>query len=90
MARHEALFDMTPDRTDMRILRQIENDGRVTKQHLTNAVARLPSVCMRQVKLLEDECCIAGYGCAIAPKRIGVEFEALVHVSMRPDVEEAC
>ena len=81
-------FNMTPDRTDLRILRQLENDGRISNQDLANAVSLSPSACLRRVKLLEEEGFIEGYRCVIAPKRIGVEFEAIVHVSMRPDVEE--
>ncbi|NTX21310.1 Lrp/AsnC family transcriptional regulator [Burkholderia cepacia] len=79
---------MTPDRTDLRILRQLENDGRMSNQDLANAVALSPSACLRRVKLLEEEGFIEGYRCVIAPKRVGVEFEAIVHVSMRPDIEE--
>ncbi|MFT4064606.1 Lrp/AsnC family transcriptional regulator [Paraburkholderia sp.] len=79
---------MTLDRTDMRILRQLEKDGRISNQDLANAVALSPSACLRRVKLLEEGGYIEGYRCVIAPKRIGVEFEALVHVSMRPDVED--
>jgi DNA-binding Lrp family transcriptional regulator len=40
------------------------------------------------VKLLEERGAISGYRCTIEPKNVGVAFEALVHVSMRPDVPE--
>lgn len=79
---------MDLDRTDMRILRQLELDGRISNQDLANAVSLSPSACLRRVKLLEERGIIEGYRCVIAPKRVGVEFEALVHVSMRPDVDE--
>ncbi|QCP49169.1 Lrp/AsnC family transcriptional regulator [Trinickia violacea] len=78
---------MILDRTDIRILRQLESDGRISNQDLANAVALSPSACLRRVKLLEEHGIIEGYRCVIAPKSIGVEFEALVHVSMRPDVD---
>ncbi|MBN3790947.1 Lrp/AsnC family transcriptional regulator [Burkholderia sp. Ac-20353] len=76
------------DRTDMRILRHLERDGRISNQDLANAVALSPSACLRRVKLLEERGAISGYRCAIEPKAVGVAFEALVHVSMRPDVPE--
>lgn len=79
---------MTLDRTDMRILRHLERDGRISNQDLANAVALSPSACLRRVKLLEERGAIAGYRCTIEPKTVGVAFEALVHVSMRPDVPE--
>ena len=79
---------MTMDRTDMRILRVLEKDGRISNQDLANAVALSPSACLRRVKMLEEQGIIAGYRCVIAPKQVGVEFEALVHVSMRPEVDQ--
>ncbi|KVQ13245.1 AsnC family transcriptional regulator [Burkholderia ubonensis] len=79
---------MTLDRTDMRILRHLERDGRISNQDLANAVALSPSACLRRVKLLEERGVIAGYRCAIEPKQVGVAFEALVHVSMRPDMSD--
>lgn len=84
----ERFFDMSMDRTDLRILRQLEGDGRISNHDLANAVALSPSACLRRVKLLEEQGFIEGYRCVISPKSIGVEFEALVHVSMRPDVED--
>ncbi|WDD92975.1 Lrp/AsnC family transcriptional regulator [Burkholderia sp. FERM BP-3421] len=79
---------MSLDRTDLRILSQLENDGRISNQDLANAVALSPSACLRRVKLLEEQGIIDGYRCVISPKSIGVEFEALVHVSMRPDADD--
>jgi Lrp/AsnC family leucine-responsive transcriptional regulator len=84
----QGIFDMKLDRTDMRILRQLERDGRISNQDLANAVALSPSACLRRVKLLEERGVIDGYRCAISPKNVGVAFEALVHVSMRPDMPE--
>jgi Lrp/AsnC family transcriptional regulator, leucine-responsive regulatory protein len=88
LAENQGSFDMSLDRTDMRILRQLERDGRISNQDLANAVALSPSACLRRVKLLEERGVIEGYRCAISPKNLGVAFEALVHVSMRPDVPE--
>jgi len=79
---------MSLDRTDVRILRQLENDGRMSNQDLADSVALSPSACLRRVKLLEEQGIIQGYRCVIAPKSVGVEFEALVHVSMRPETDD--
>lgn len=75
------------DRTDLRILRELEKNGRISNQDLADAVALSPSACLRRVKLLEEQGIIEHYRCVIAPKSIGVEFEALVSVSMRTDAE---
>jgi DNA-binding Lrp family transcriptional regulator len=79
---------MDLDRTDMRILRVLEKDGRISNQDLADAVKLSPSACLRRVKILEEQGVIAGYRCVISPKRIGVEFEALVHVCMRPEIDQ--
>jgi Lrp/AsnC family leucine-responsive transcriptional regulator len=79
---------MDLDRTDMRILRVLEKDGRISNQDLADAVKLSPSACLRRVKILEEQGVIAGYRCVIAPKSIGVEFEALVHVCMRQEADQ--
>jgi DNA-binding Lrp family transcriptional regulator len=79
---------MDLDRTDMRILRVLEKDGRISNQDLADAVKLSPSACLRRVKILEERGVIAGYRCVISPKQIGVEFEALVHVCMRPEIDQ--
>lgn len=79
---------MTLDRIDMRILQHLERDGRISNQDLANAVALSPSACLRRVKLLEERGVIEGYRCVVSPKQVGVPVEAIVQVSMRPDVPE--
>lgn len=76
---------MKLDRTDMRILHHLENDGRISNQDLASAVSLSPSACFRRVKLLEEEGVIDRYRCVVNPRRLGVKFEAMVQVSMRPD-----
>jgi Lrp/AsnC family transcriptional regulator, leucine-responsive regulatory protein len=76
------------DKTDMRILRVLEQDGRISNQDLADAVKLSPSACLRRVKILEERGIIVGYRSVIAPKAIGVGFEALVQVSMRPEEDD--
>jgi len=51
---------MTLDRTDMRILRHLERDGRISNQDLANAVELSPSAGLRRGKLREESGGIAG------------------------------
>lgn len=78
---------MELDQTDVRILHHLESNGRITNQELAEAVGLSASACFRRVKLLEERGVIAGYRCVIGAKQVGVAFEALVHVSMRSDIE---
>lgn len=75
------------DRTDLRILRHLEQNGKITNQELADASALSVSACFRRVKVLEDTGVIAGYRCIIGTKEVGLGFETLVNVSMRTDGE---
>ncbi|WP_420996255.1 Lrp/AsnC family transcriptional regulator [Cupriavidus sp. 30B13] len=78
---------MKLDLIDVRILRHLTRDGKTTNQELAEAVNLSASACFRRVKLLEEAGVIAGYRCVLDAKALGMEFEALVQVSMRTDVE---
>jgi Lrp/AsnC family leucine-responsive transcriptional regulator len=78
---------MNLDPIDLRILRHLEQNAKITNQELAEAVNLSASACFRRVKLMEDAGVIAGYRCVISSKEVGLEFEALVNVSMRHDVE---
>ncbi|EHP43058.1 AsnC family transcriptional regulator [Cupriavidus basilensis OR16] len=78
---------MQLDLIDIRILRHLTRNGKMTNNELAEAVSLSASACFRRVKLLEEAGIISGYHCEIAAKALGVEFEALVQVSMRTDVE---
>jgi len=75
------------DKLDIRILDCLQGEGRISNQDLAAKVALSPSACLRRVKLLEEAGVISGYQCVLDPVKLGLEVEALVHVSMRHEVE---
>lgn len=79
---------MNLDATDLRILHAVQQDGRISNQDLAEKVALSPSACLRRLRLLEDNGVISGYRAVLNAERLGVEFEAIVHVSLRQDVED--
>jgi DNA-binding Lrp family transcriptional regulator len=79
---------MELDATDLRILHALQQDGRISNQDLAHKVALSPSACLRRLRLLEDDGVISGYRAVLNAERLGVEFEAIVHVSLRQDVED--
>ena len=79
---------MQLDKTDLKILAELSRDGRISNQDLAAQVALSPSSCLRRVRLLEENGIVSGYRCEIDPKRLGLEVEALVQVSMRQDVDQ--
>ncbi|MBD2837469.1 Lrp/AsnC family transcriptional regulator [Pseudomonas sp. JM0905a] len=78
---------MNLDTTDLRILLCLQQNGRISNQELAEKVALSPSACLRRLRNLEDEGIIRGYRPVLDAERLGVELEALVHVSMRQDEE---
>ncbi|WP_429213319.1 Lrp/AsnC family transcriptional regulator [Metapseudomonas resinovorans] len=78
---------MTLDSTDLRILLCLQQNGRISNQELAEKVALSPSACLRRLRLLEEDGVIRGYRPLLDAERLGIELEALVHVSMRQDEE---
>ncbi len=71
------------DTIDVRILLCLQQDGRISNQELAEKVALSPSACLRRLRLLEEQGVILGYRPVLDAEKLGVELEALVHVSMR-------
>lgn len=78
---------MTLDSTDLRILYFLQQDGRISNQELAEKVALSPSACLRRLRMLEGDGLISGYRAQLNAERLGIELEAIVHVSLRQDVE---
>jgi DNA-binding Lrp family transcriptional regulator len=79
---------MKLDKTDLKILRALSSDGRISNQDLAARVALAPSSCLRRVRLLEEAGVIAGYRCELDAQQLGLEVEAMVQVTMRQDVDQ--
>lgn len=79
---------------DRKILAALENDGRLTVTQLAEQVGLSLSPCHRRVRALEEAGVIRGYRAELKPAALGLEFSALVFVSMKdtksvPDFEAA-
>ena len=78
---------MILDATDLRLLHFLQQDGRISNQELAEKVALSPSACLRRLRLLESEGIISGYRAVLNAEQLGIELEAIVHLSLRQDVE---
>ncbi|EJE6498458.1 winged helix-turn-helix transcriptional regulator, partial [Salmonella enterica] len=56
------------DRTDIRLLAEIQRDGRATNAELAARVNLSPSACLRRLQRLESEGVIVGYGARLEPR----------------------
>jgi Lrp/AsnC family leucine-responsive transcriptional regulator len=68
------------DKTDLRILRELQRDGRLPIIALAEKIALSPTACLRRVKKLEESGAIAGYAARLDPGKLGLEIQAFIQV----------
>ena len=72
--------DSPLDRTDWRLLAELQKDGRASFAELARAVAMSPSAVAERVRRLEEAGVIAGYRATIDPERVGLTVMAFVRL----------
>lgn len=77
------------DRTDLRILRELQRDGRLPIVELAERVSLSPTACQRRVKKLEDSGVIERYAAVLSPAKLGQQLQAFVRVSIERQSREA-
>ena len=70
------------DNVDVRILEELQADGRLSNVALADAVGLSPSPCLRRVKRLEDAGVIAGYQAVIDREQVGLDLTVFVELSV--------
>ena len=73
---------MPVDTIDRAILRQLQDDGRLSNVELAHRVNLSPSPCLRRVRALEASGAIRGYHAEIDPAAIDRAFEVVVHAEL--------
>jgi Lrp/AsnC family transcriptional regulator, leucine-responsive regulatory protein len=68
--------------TDIRILRELQKNGRITNVALAEKVGMAPSPCLRRLKALEDSGIIEGYSMRLNRKALGFAVEAHVFIKL--------
>jgi Lrp/AsnC family leucine-responsive transcriptional regulator len=76
------------DRTDQRILRELQRDARLSTTELAERVSLTPSPCWRRLKALEAEGYIRGYRTVIDPRKLGYGVTAFVSILMESHSRE--
>jgi Lrp/AsnC family leucine-responsive transcriptional regulator len=77
----------TLDSIDRRILRALQQDGRVTYDVLAQQVGLSPSAVLRRVKRLEEGGIVLGYVALLAPDRVGLPLTAYLNVRLEKHTE---
>ncbi|MDQ1021418.1 Lrp/AsnC family transcriptional regulator [Streptomyces afghaniensis] len=70
------------DALDRKILTELQLDGRLTVTELAARVKLSVSPCHRRLRDLEREGAIRGYRAVVDPAAVGLNFEALVFVTL--------
>ena len=70
------------DRIDLRILAQLQKNGRITNVDLADAVALSPSPCLIRVKRLEKAGYISGYGAHLRLEKLGDTLTVFTEITL--------
>mgnify|MGYP000041016276 CR=1 FL=1 len=70
------------DKLDKRILKELQEDGRLTNAELAERVGLSATPCARRVKQLEEEGIIERHAVLLNASKLGLKLHALVQISM--------
>lgn len=75
------------DRIDRRILRDLQDDGRMTNVDLASRAGISAPPCLRRVRALEEAGYIRGYHADVAPEMLGFTVTIYAHVGLTSQAE---
>jgi len=76
------------DAIDIRILRALQEDGRITIQDLAGKVGLTPSPCLRRVRMLEEAGVIAGYIAKLDQAAVGLAVNVFISIRLERQRED--
>jgi Lrp/AsnC family transcriptional regulator, leucine-responsive regulatory protein len=76
------------DQIDRRILRELQRDGRISNQALSERVNLSPTPCLSRVKRLERDGFITGYAAFVDPEKIDAALMVFVEVVLERTDED--
>ncbi len=71
------------DATDLKIIKILQEDGRISMKELGGRVNLTSPAVSERVKRLEENEIITGYTAIVDPKKLNMHVEAMVHVGMK-------
>ncbi|MEO9613390.1 MAG: Lrp/AsnC family transcriptional regulator [Nitratireductor sp.] len=80
-------FKAELDATDWKILRELQNDGRMTNVELSRRVGISAPPCLRRVKRLEDNGVIRGYRALLNAPALGFDVVAFCLIGLQHQTE---
>lgn len=77
------MADIELDRTDIKILFELQRNGRLNNQELAELISLSPSPCLRRVRRLEQQGYIRKYVAVVDAEKVGLGL--IAYVSIRLD-----
>ena len=77
----------TLDLTDLKILRELQKDGRLTNVELASRIGLSPPPCLRRVQVLEKLGYIAGYRALLDAQKLGFDVQLFAMVGLKSQNE---
>lgn len=77
------------DKTDQKIIRELQANGRLTNQELAERVNLSPSPCLRRLKNLEKAGIIKGYCAIVDQNEYGLPVTVFVRIKLQHHTEDA-
>ncbi|MDD1779662.1 Lrp/AsnC family transcriptional regulator [Enterovibrio sp. ZSDZ35] len=81
-------MDVKLDKIDRNILSELQREGRLTNQELSDRISLSPSPCLRRVRALEKKGVITGYHAHIDQEKCGLPINVFVLVKLEKPTEE--
>ncbi|CAM5514378.1 Leucine-responsive regulatory protein OS=Afipia felis OX=1035 GN=lrp_1 PE=4 SV=1 [Afipia felis] len=78
-----------PGDMDLKIMRELVKDARISHVLLSDRVGLSPTACARRLQQLEQSGVIRGYSADIDAARLGVMMTVLVHITLDRQSEDA-
>lgn len=77
------------DSKDRQILKELQADGRLTNQELSERVNLSPSPCLRRLRLMEEQGVIRGYTALVDQKAWGLPVTVFIRIKLERHGDEA-
>ena len=79
---------MTLDRTDLKLLAELQADGRRSVVELAERIGLSQTPCARRIAKLEQAGVIEGYSAVVDPVKLGLKVQAFVQVKLERHTDE--
>ena len=77
------------DATDLKILRILQEGGKITNIQLSQEIGLSPAPTLERVKKLENQELIQSYHASVNAAKLGLGLSALIHVSLTHQIDDA-